>query len=106
MVQHMPEGFTRAFANRMNVDCGIEVKEAADGDRLQTGRALIAAGNHHLLVQKSGHGYFARVLQGPLVSRHWHSVAVLFRSIATSAGCTAVGILMTGMGDDGAQGLL
>ena len=106
IVQHMPEGFTRAFANRLNVDCGIEVKEASDGDHLQTGRALIAAGNRHLLVLKSGHGYIARVQEGPLVSRHRPSVDVLFRSMAKSAGCNAVGILMTGMGDDGAQGLL
>lgn len=106
IVQHMPEGFTRAFAGRLNVDCGIEVKEATEGDRLQAGRALIAPGNYHLLVQRSGPTYIAHVQEGPLVSRHRPSVDVLFRSVAKSADCNAVGILMTGMGNDGAQGLL
>lgn len=106
IVQHMPEGFTRAFAGRLNVDCGIEVKEATEGDRLQAGRALIAPGNYHLLVQRSGPTYIAHVQEGPLVSRHRPSVDVLFRSVAKSAGCNAVGVLMTGMGNDGAQGLL
>ena len=106
IVQHMPEGFTRAFANRLNVDCDIEVKEAAHGDRLQAGRALIAPGNYHLLVHRSGLTYIAEVQEGPLVSRHRPSVDVLFRSVAKSIGDRAVGVIMTGMGDDGAQGLL
>lgn len=106
IVQHMPEIFTRAFANRLNKECNIEVKEAADGDRVLNGRALIAAGNHHLLVQRSGFGCVARVTDGPLVSRHRPSVDVLFRSVAKSVGARAVGVIMTGMGDDGAQGLL
>jgi len=105
-VQHMPEMFTRAFADRLNKDCAIEVKEAADGDRIEAGRVLIAPGNYHLLVQRSGASYMAHVSDGPLVSRHRPSVDVLFRSVAKSAGSNAVGVLMTGMGDDGAQGLL
>jgi two-component system chemotaxis response regulator CheB len=106
IVQHMPEIFTYAFADRLNRDCNIEVKEAADGDRIVPGRALIARGNHHLLVQRSGSAYFAQVTEGPLVSRHRPSVDVLFRSVAKSVGSHAVGVIMTGMGNDGAQGLL
>src|SRR4029077_16651500 len=100
------EVFTRAFADRLNRDCRIEVKEAVDGDRILNGRALIAPGNHHLLVQRSGAGYIAQVTDGPLVSRHRPSVDVLFRSVAKSVGSHAVGVIMTGMGNDGAQGLL
>ena len=106
IVQHMPEIFTRAFADRLNRDCSIEVKEAADGDRILSGRALIAPGNHHLLVQRSRSAYIAQVTDGPLVSRHRPSVDVLFRSVAKSVGSQAVGVIMTGMGNDGAQGLL
>jgi two-component system chemotaxis response regulator CheB len=106
IVQHMPEIFTRAFADRLNRDCGIDIKEAADGDRILSGRALIAPGNHHLLVQRSGTAYVAQVTDGPLVSRHRPSVDVLFRSVAKSVGSHAVGVIMTGMGNDGAQGLL
>ena len=106
IVQHMPEIFTRAFADRLNDDCSIEVKEASDGDRILPGRALIAAGNHHLLVHRNGPGYIVQVTDGPLVSRHRPSVDVLFRSVAKSAGPDAVGVIMTGMGNDGAQGLL
>ena len=106
IVQHMPEMFTRAFANRLNTECAIEVKEAADGDRLIRGRALIAPGNHHTLVHRSGGHYIAEVTNGPLVSRHRPSVDVLFRSVANAAGANAVGVIMTGMGDDGAAGML
>ncbi len=106
IVQHMPEIFTRAFADRLDKECNIEVKEAADGDRVLNGRALIAPGNHHLLVQRSGSACIAHVTDGPLVSRHRPSVDVLFRSVAKSVGAHAVGVIMTGMGDDGAQGLL
>lgn len=106
VVQHMPEIFTRAFAERLNQDCAIEVKEAATGDRILNGRALIAPGNHHTLAQRSGAHYFVEVKDGSLVSRHRPSVDVLFRSVAKSAGPNAVGVIMTGMGDDGAQGLL
>ena len=106
IVQHMPEMFTRAFAERLNKDCAIAVKEAADGDPIVSGRALIAPGNHHLIVERDGASYVARINDGPLVSRHRPSVDVLFRSVARSAGRDAVGIIMTGMGNDGAQGLL
>jgi two-component system chemotaxis response regulator CheB len=106
IVQHMPEVFTRAFADRLNRDCNIQVKEAADGDRILNGCALIAPGNHHLLVHGSPSGYVAQVKDGPLVSRHRPSVDVLFRSVAKSAGPHAIGVIMTGMGNDGAQGLL
>ncbi len=105
VVQHMPEGFTRAFADRLNQECGIEVTEARDGDRLQTGLALIAPGNRHMLVNRSGEELVVQILDGPLVSRHRPSVDVLFRSVAISVGAKAVGVIMTGMGDDGAQGL-
>jgi two-component system chemotaxis response regulator CheB len=106
IVQHMPEMFTRAFADRLNKDCTIAIKEAADGDRILPGRALIAPGNHHLLVRKSGSACIVQVTDGPLVSRHRPSVDVLFRSVAQSVGSHAVGVIMTGMGNDGAQGLL
>ena len=106
IVQHMPEVFTRAFADRLNRDCAIRVKEAADGDRIGNGQALIAPGNHHLLVHRSGSAYIAQITAGPLVSRHRPSVDVLFRSVAKSVGSHAVGVIMTGMGNDGAQGLL
>jgi two-component system chemotaxis response regulator CheB len=105
IVQHMPEGFTRAFAERLNKDCTIEVEEARDGSQLQTGKALIAAGNRHMVVNRSGGGLFVQIVDGPLVSRHRPSVDVLFRSVAVSVGAKAVGVIMTGMGDDGAQGL-
>jgi two-component system, chemotaxis family, protein-glutamate methylesterase/glutaminase len=105
-VQHMPEGFTAAFAKRLDGICGIEVREAADGDKVVPGRAYIAPGNRHLLVRRLGPTYFLEVREGPLVSRHRPSVNVLFRSVAQAAGSNAVGILMTGMGDDGADGLL
>ena len=105
IVQHMPEGFTRAFAERLNRECAVEVEEARDGDRLQTGRALIAPGNRHMLVNRSGEELVVQVIDGPLVSRHRPSVDVLFRSVAISVGERAVGVIMTGMGDDGAQGL-
>jgi two-component system chemotaxis response regulator CheB len=110
IVQHMPEVFTRAFADRLNQECSIEVREAQDGDRLQTGLALIAPGNRHMLihrsgVNRSGDEWIVQITDGPLVSRHRPSVDVLFRSVAIAAGAKAVGIIMTGMGDDGAQGL-
>jgi two-component system chemotaxis response regulator CheB len=106
IVQHMPEGFTAAFAHRLNEICRIEVKEAADGDRVVAGRALIAPGNRHTLVRRSGAQYLVEVTDGPLVSRHRPSVDVLFRSVAQAAGSNAVGVIMTGMGADGAAGLL
>jgi two-component system, chemotaxis family, protein-glutamate methylesterase/glutaminase len=105
IVQHMPEVFTRAFAQRLNQECRIDVQEASDGDKLQTGQALIAPGNRHMLVNRSGDELVVQVTDGPLVSRHRPSVDVLFRSVAISVGAKAVGVIMTGMGDDGAQGL-
>jgi len=105
VVQHMPEGFTAAFAQRLNQTCRIEVKEASNGDRIATGRALIAPGNLHTLVRRNGAQYVVEVSDGPLVSRHRPSVDVLFRSVAQSAGLNAVGVIMTGMGNDGAEGL-
>ncbi len=106
IVQHMPEGFTRAFADRLNETCRIEVKEAADGDRILEGRALVAPGNRHLEVRRSGAHYVVEVRDGPLVSRHRPSVDVLFRSVARAASANAVGVIMTGMGSDGADGLM
>lgn len=105
IVQHMPEHFTGAFAKRLDDECQISVKEARDGDRVLRGQALIAPGNYHLTLTRSGAEYGVRVQEGPLVSRHRPSVDVLFRSTAKFAGSNAVGVIMTGMGDDGAQGL-
>lgn len=106
IVQHMPENFTKSFAARLNELCDIEVKEASNGDSVIRGRALIGPGNKHLLLKRSGARYFVEVKEGPLVSRHRPSVDVLFRSAARYAGPNAVGVIMTGMGDDGAKGLL
>jgi two-component system, chemotaxis family, protein-glutamate methylesterase/glutaminase len=106
VVQHMPEGFTAAFAKRLNQDARVEVKEAVYGDAVVPGRVLIAPGNKHMLVKRSGSRYHVLVTGGPLVSRHRPSVDVLFRSVAQEAGANAVGIIMTGMGDDGAEGML
>lgn len=106
IVQHMPEKFTAAFARRLDSLCTVSVKEAEDGDAILRGRVLIAPGNLHTLVQRSGARYYVSVKDGPLVSRHRPSVDVLFRSAAQYVGGNALGILMTGMGDDGARGLL
>ncbi len=105
IVQHMPEKFTAQFAQRLNGLCAITVKEAADGDSVIPGQALIAPGNRHLLLKRSGSRYHVEVRDGPLVSRHRPAVDVLFRSTARYAGANAVGVIMTGMGDDGAKGL-
>ena len=105
IVQHMPEDFTAAFARRLDSLCAVEVKEAADGDAVLRGRVLIAPGNRHTLLQRSGARYTVAIKDGPLVCRHRPSVDVLFRSAARFAGANAVGIIMTGMGDDGARGL-
>jgi two-component system chemotaxis response regulator CheB len=106
IVQHMPEHFTRSFADRLNDLCDISVKEAEDGDAVLQGRALIAPGNKHTLLRRSGARYYVEVKNGPLVNRHRPSVDVLFRSTALYAGRNAIGIIMTGMGDDGAKGML
>ncbi len=105
IVQHMPEHFTKAFANRLNGLCRINVKEAAAGDPVLRGHALIAQGNRHLLLHRSGARYHVKIKDGPLVSRHRPSVDVLFRSAAHYAGRNAVAVIMTGMGDDGAKGM-
>ena len=106
IVQHMPEKFTNAFARRLNTICAIEVKEAEDGDVLRPGLALIAPGNLHMLLHRAGTRYTVNIVEGPHVSRHRPSVDVLFRSAAQTAGRNAMGIILTGMGDDGARGLL
>jgi len=106
VVQHMPEKFTSAFAARLNTVADVEVLEAQSGQRLLPGRILIAPGGHHMEIQRSGAEYIARVFRGPAVNRHCPSVDVLFRSAAKNVGRNAVGVIMTGMGDDGAQGLL
>jgi two-component system chemotaxis response regulator CheB len=106
IVQHMPEVFTRAFANRLDTLCRITVKEAESNDTVLRGRALIAPGNHHLLLKRSGARYYVEIKEGPLVCRHRPSVDVLFRSAARYAGQNAVGVILTGMGDDGARGML
>ncbi|QEN03992.1 chemotaxis response regulator protein-glutamate methylesterase [Thiospirochaeta perfilievii] len=106
IVQHMPENFTAAFAKRLNESCVIQVKEAENNDSVLRGTALIAPGNKHTLLKRSGSRYYVEIKDGPLVSRHRPSVDVLFRSTARYAGKNAIGVIMTGMGDDGAEGLL
>ncbi len=106
IVQHMPEKFTAEFASRLDGLCHISVKEAQNNDRVVPGRALIAPGGRHMLLRRNGAQYFVEVMEGPLVNRHRPSVDVLFRSVAKCAGANALGVIMTGMGDDGAAGLL
>lgn len=106
MVLHMPEKFTAAFASRLDRVAQVKVKEAADGDRLAPGSALLAPGGKHLIVRKRGPDFVARVIDGPLVSRHRPSVDVLFHSVARTAGASSIGVLLTGMGEDGADGLV
>lgn len=105
IVQHMPENFTRSFADRLNTLCRVNVKEAENNDSVIRGRALIAPGNKHMILKRSGARYLVEIRDGPLVSRHRPSVDVLFRSTARYAGKNAIGIIMTGMGDDGAKGM-
>jgi two-component system chemotaxis response regulator CheB len=106
ITQHMPETFTKTFAKRLDSLCALSVKEAEHGDRVLPGHAYVAPGNRHLLLQRSGANYTVQLSDGPPVSRHRPSVDVLFRSAANCAGKNAVGIIMTGMGDDGAAGML
>ena len=106
VVQHMPEKFTAAFAARLDTLCEVSISEAVDGERLLPGHVFIAPGGKHLMLRRSGAYYYAEVIDGPLVNRHKPSVDVLFRSVAKCAGPNATGIIMTGMGDDGARGLL
>lgn len=106
IVQHMPEVFTRSFADRLNQLCDLSVKEAEPGDVVQRGHVLIAPGNRHMILRRTGSRYTVDIMEGPLVSRHRPSVDVLFRSVARYAGRNSIGVLLTGMGDDGAKGLL
>ncbi len=106
VVQHMPEHFTKSFADRLNALCKVTVKEAENNDTVLPGRVLIAPGNKHMLLKRSGARYYVEVKDGPLVNRHRPSVDVLFRSTAQYAGNNSIGIIMTGMGADGAKGLL
>ncbi len=105
VVQHMPEGFTAAFAKRLDTTSAVEVKEAANGDEVRPGRVFIAPGSQHMLLRGGGAKLFVQTVGGELVSRHRPSVDVLFRSVAQIAGANAVGVILTGMGDDGAAGL-
>lgn len=106
IVQHMPENFTASFAGRLDDLCNITVKEGANNDTVVRGRALIAPGNKHMLLKRSGARYYVEIKDGPLVSRHRPSVDVLFRSAARYGGKNCIGVIMTGMGDDGARGML
>lgn len=106
IVQHMPQNFTKAFADRLNSICDIQVKEAVDGDYLSIGKALIAPGNKHMEIRRSGAQYYVTLQDGPMVFHQRPSVEVLFNSVAKYAGQNAVGAILTGMGKDGAQGLL
>ena len=106
IVQHMPEHFTKSFADRLNTLCSVEVREATNGDSVVPGVALIAPGNHHMVLRRSGARYYVQVKDGPLVCRQRPSVEILFKSVAQYAGANAIGVILTGMGKDGAQGLL
>jgi two-component system chemotaxis response regulator CheB len=105
IVQHMPESFTKSFAERLDRMCRINVREARNGDRVIGGVALIAPGGKHMVLKRTGAHYIVDVVDGPLVSRHRPSVDVLFRSVAVAAGRNATGFILTGMGDDGARGM-
>lgn len=105
IVQHMPEGFTKSFSNSLNQISKLEVKEAENGDKVYRGRVLIAPGNKHMLLKRVGKEYIVEVKEGPLVNRHRPSVDVLFRSAARYAGNNAIGVILTGMGNDGAKGM-
>ena len=106
IVQHMPENFTRSFSDSLNNECVMQVLEAKDGDYVSTGRALIAPGNKHMVLRRSGAMYRVEIKDGPRVQRQRPSVDVLFHSVAVSAGANAVGVILTGMGADGAEGML
>jgi two-component system chemotaxis response regulator CheB len=106
IVQHMPEQFTTTFARRLNQICEMEVREAQDNDHIVPGVALIAPGNRHMILQQSGARYLVRIKNGPAVNHQRPSVDVLFQSVARSVGSSAIGVLLTGMGADGAKGLL
>ena len=105
IVQHMPEVFTKSFADRLNQMCRIRVQEAVNGQQVEKGLALIAPGDKHMIIKQTENGYFVQILTGKLVNRHRPSVDVLFRSVAISAGSNATAVILTGMGDDGAKGI-
>lgn len=105
IVQHMPEKFTAMFAERLNTLCALEIREAKDGDHVIPGRVLIAPGGQHMSLKRNGTQYYVAVDRGPVFNRHRPSVDLLFRSVAQVAGRNALGVIMTGMGDDGARGL-
>jgi len=106
IVQHMPEKFTKSFAERLNSLCGVEVREAQDGDSVIPGRVLIAPGNYHMLLRRDGARYYVKVKEGPLVSHHRPSVDVMFNSVAEYGAANAIGVILTGMGADGSAGML
>jgi len=106
IVQHMPPVFTKSFADRLDTICSMNIKEAEDGDRVETGKVLIAPGNYHMLIEKSGASYYAKIKTGPPVHHQRPSVDVMFNSVANNVGVNAMGVILTGMGADGAQGLL
>jgi two-component system chemotaxis response regulator CheB len=106
IVQHMPQFFTRSFAERLDSLCALYVKEASDGELLAPGKVLIAPGNLHMVLKRSGASYYVEVKEGPLVFHQRPSVEVLFKSVARYAGANSIGVLLTGMGKDGAEGLL
>jgi two-component system chemotaxis response regulator CheB len=106
IVQHMPPVFTKSFAERLDAVCSVKVKEAEDGDHIQYGHVFIAPGNYHMLVEKNGARYYTRIKQGPPVRHQKPSVDVMFNSVAESAGVNAMGVILTGMGSDGAKGML
>lgn len=106
IVQHMPAGFTRSFSERLNGVCAMQVKEAEDGESITPGKALLAPGNRHTIVTRTGGSYIVSVKDGPLVNRHRPSVDVTFNSVATFVGANAIGVMLTGMGADGAKGML
>ena len=106
IVQHMPAGFTKAFSDRLNSICRIEVHEAKNADVVQQGRVLVAPGDYHMMIKRHGNGYIVEVKQGPLVGRHRPAVNVLFKSVAQYVQSNAIGVILTGMGEDGAQGML
>lgn len=106
VVQHMPPGFTAMYADRLNNQCKVRVKEAHNGDRLEQGLVLIANGAEHMRLKKDHSGYYVECSEGPKVSGHCPSVDVLFESVAKTAGAKAIGVILTGMGSDGANGLL
>ena len=106
IVQHMPPVFTKSFADRLNSICALNVKEAEEGDQVESGRVLLAPGNYHMQIEKRAAKYYCRIKQGPPVHHHRPSVDVLFKSVAKTAGVNATGVILTGMGGDGAAGLL